>query len=133
MKKIKNAPIERDQSIIALDYLSMTGAKDLKDLQENFSYFYDKYLEEKNRISDIKETTKIPEIVPVHKVNFASIVDKIYFCEKCQKELIYIIYKKKLYYQDTPHQYNNGIAKVVCLCGEKNIFDFREEDEVTDK
>lgn len=63
--------------------------------------FYNKYLKEKNRISDIKGTTKIPEIVPVYKVN----------------------------YQDTPHQYNTGSAKVVYLCGENNTFNFREEEE----
>lgn len=133
MKKYKSPALQRNPSIIRLDFLSMTGAKDLDDLKKNYSYYYQKMEEEINCVGGFNKNAEKKELVPVHRINFANLVDEVYFCKKCKKELIYVIHKKKLYYQDTPHQYNKGIAKVVCLCGEINIFNFNEKDKVSDK
>lgn len=125
MKAHKKIEIQRNASTIRLDYLNMTGAKDLDDLKNNYSFYWEKLNEELNRVAGFTTEKKEKE-TPIHKVNFANLVDEIYLCRACKKEIIYIIHKKKLYYQDTDHQSINGFTKVKCICGEKNIFDFGE-------
>lgn len=132
MKTYKKIEIQRNPSTIRLDYLMMTGAKDLEDLKINYRFYWEQLNEELNRVSGFSKEKERKEI-PAHRINFANLVDEVYLCKACKKELIYIIHKKKLYYQDTPHEYDKGIAKVKCICREVNIIYFREEDEKIDK
>lgn len=119
--KYKKQKLQRNQSIIALDYLKITGAKDLEDLKLHFPYFFEKYIEEKNRVSGFFiEKEKIE--TKISRIPFAHLVDEVILCKKCQKVLIYIIFNKKLYFQDSDYKNINGVITIKCICGTENIF-----------
>ena len=128
MQKYKKVKIQRDPTKIRLDYLNITGAIDLKDLETNHPFYWKELTEELNRVSGFSiETEKSTNLISIpRKLSISNLADETFRCKKCKEELLYTIGHIKIYYQDTDYQSLKGISTVICKCGEKNIFNFND-------
>ena len=118
--KSKKFKKQTNPSIIRIDYLKTSGAKDLLDLKNNYVDYYNQLMEELNSLSRINSNLK--KVSPEKKSIISNLVETSYYCKKCNEVLFEEIGSIKIYYKNTPHMYLNGVIKVLCSCGEKNIF-----------
>lgn len=113
--------IQTDIEKIALDYLKTTGAKDLKDLETNYQYFYEKFIEEKNRVTNRKVKVTMAEITSKTEELLEKNIIKIY-CQNCNKELFR--YAKGIYLvpEEVWFSRKENNIKTKCSCGKVQGF-----------
>lgn len=140
--------IQRDINIIALDYLKITGAKDLKDLEVNYQEYYKYFQEETKRVSSSKKTVKLETINKANEIALEEVTELIkdnfikeVKCKKCNATLFKYSSNLRFYIVDEEISFmkDNDVIKVKCSCGEKYKFkkindkDFQEIKVIQEK
>lgn len=120
---------------IALDYLAITGAKDLKELKEKHEYYYGKFIEEKNRVNNKKIKVTIAEITSKTEELLEKNILKIY-CQDCKRELFRYCNKVYLVPEEIQFIRKDDTLKTKCTCGKveqfkklENTIEIAEESE----
>lgn len=123
--------IQRDINIIALDYLKITGAKDLKDLEVNYQEYYKYFQEETKRVSSSKKTVKLENINKANEIALEEVTELIkdnfikeVKCKKSNATLFKYSPNLRFYTVDEEIEFmrTSEIIKVKCSCGEKYKF-----------
>lgn len=123
--------IQRDINIIALDYLKITGAKDLKDLEVNYQEYYKYFQEETKRVSSSKKTVKLETISKANEIALEEVTELIkdnfikeVKCKKCNATLFKYSPNLRFYTVDEEIEFmrTSEVIKVKCSCGEKYKF-----------
>ena len=113
--------IQTDVEKIAMDYLKIAGAKDLKDLEINHIYFYEKFIEEKNRVNNKKTFVSVAEITSKAEEIAEKNILKIY-CKNCNKELFRYSNKIYLVPEEVWFSRKENKIKTKCSCGKVEEF-----------
>lgn len=140
--------IQRNIEKIAMDYLKIAGAKDLKDLEVNYKIYWEYYQDEIKRVSSSKKTVKLEAINKANEIALEEVTELIkdnfikeVKCKKCNAILFKYSPNLRFYTVDEEIEFmrTSEVIKVKCSCGEKYKFkkinnkDFQEMKIVQEK